>query len=144
MSALHVSSDEPSRQMLSPLSTAHSERVDGNFMPEGPSVRLRGHPDDLDLVPLPMNNLYNLTNPNNSRLIRVDPADINGPNFISQGVLPVSEAEFLFDHYRYYINPLLWDGMLCSHKSLREARQSSSLLVAALHIPNREQSLHAT
>ncbi|KAF9893318.1 hypothetical protein FE257_011750 [Aspergillus nanangensis] len=126
-------------QTLSPLSTV------GNFTPEGPSVQ-----DDSDLVPLPMNNLYNLTDPLNSQLIRVDPSQANGPDFISQGVLPVSEAEFLFDHYRRHINPLLWDGMLCSHKSLREARQSSSLLVAvvltvaALHIPNREQSLHAT
>ncbi|KAL4867115.1 hypothetical protein BDV12DRAFT_171774 [Aspergillus spectabilis] len=137
-------------QVLSPLSPVHSESVGGNFTPEGPSVGLRGHQDDSDLVPLPMNNLYNLTDPNNSQLIRVDPADVNGPDFITQGVLPLSEAEFLFDHYRYHINPLLWDGMLCSHKTLHEARQSSSLLVAvvltvaALHIPNREQSLHAT
>ncbi|KAL5337701.1 hypothetical protein BJX70DRAFT_399336 [Aspergillus crustosus] len=139
-------------QVLSPLSSVHSESVGGNcnFTPEGPSVGLRGHQDDSDLVPLPMNNLYNLTDPNNSQLIRVDPADVNGPDFITQGVLPLSEAEFLFDHYRCHINPLLWDGMLCSHKSLHEARQSSSLLVAvvltvaALHTPNREQSLHAT
>ncbi|KAL3477327.1 hypothetical protein BJX99DRAFT_257579 [Aspergillus californicus] len=131
---------------MSPISPVHSE---GNFTPEGPSG-LRGQQDDSDLVPLPMNNLYNLTDPNNSQLIRVDPADVNGPDFITQGVLPVTEAEFLFDHYRCHINPLLWDGMLCAHKTLREARQSSSLLVAvvltvaALHIPNREQSLHAT
>ncbi|KAJ5359442.1 uncharacterized protein N7496_011855 [Penicillium cataractarum] len=153
MSALHSLSEpdrERSMQTLSPLSTGQSESVAGNFTPEGPSVGLRSHQDDSDLVPLPMNNLYNLTDPNNSQLIRVDPADINGPDFISQGVLPVSEAEFLFDHYRCYINPLLWDGMLCSHKSLHEARQSSSLLVAvvltvaALHVPNREESLHIT
>ncbi|KAL2816743.1 hypothetical protein BJX63DRAFT_135141 [Aspergillus granulosus] len=140
---------ERSMQTLSPLSAVHSESAGGNFTPEGPSVGLRGQ-DDSDLVPLPMNNLYNLTDPNNSQLIRVDPADVNGPDFISQGVLPISEAEFLFDHYRRHINPLLWDGILCSHRSLREARESSSLLVAvvltvaALHIPNREQSLHAT
>ncbi|KAL2839729.1 hypothetical protein BJY01DRAFT_24746 [Aspergillus pseudoustus] len=140
---------ERSMQTLSPLSAVHSESVGGNFTPEGPSVGLRGQ-DDSNLVPLPMNNLYNLTDPNNSQLIRVDPADVNGPDFISQGVLPISEAEFLFDHYRRHINPLLWDGILCSHKSLREARESSSLLVAvvltvaALHIPNREESLHAT
>lgn len=97
-----------------------------------------------------MNNLYNLTDPDSSRLIRVDPADVNGPDLISQGVLPLTEAEFLFAHYRDHINPLLWDGMLCTHGTLDEVRQSSSLLVAvvltvaALHIPNREQSLHAT
>lgn len=120
----------------------------GNFVSEGPSIDLRQ--DDSDLVPLPMNNLYNLTDPGSSKLIRVDPADANGPDFISQGVVSVTEAEFLFDHYRDHINPLLCDGILCPHKSLREARQSSSLLVAtvltvaALHIPNREQPLHAT
>lgn len=100
-------------------------------------------------MPLPMNNLYNLTDPNNSRLIRVDPAEVNGPDLISQGVIPLEEAEFLFAHYRDCINPLLWDGMLCAHRTLQEVRQSSSLLVtvvltvAALHIPNREASLHA-
>lgn len=96
-----------------------------------------------------MNNLYNLTDPDSSRLIRVDPADVNGPDLISQGVLTLAEAEFLFGHYRDCINPLLWDGMLCAHRTLEEVRQSSSLLVAvvltvaALHIPNRERSLHA-
>ncbi|KAL4778430.1 hypothetical protein BJX76DRAFT_366325 [Aspergillus varians] len=145
ISALH------SIEMLSPLSSPiHSESAGGNFTPEGPSVGLTGHQDDSDLVPLPMNNLYNLTDPTTSQLIRVDPADVNGPDFITQGVLSISEAEFLFNHYRSTISPLLWDGMLCSHKSLHEARQSSPLLVAvvltvaALHSPNREHSLHAT
>ncbi|KAL4952503.1 hypothetical protein BDW69DRAFT_185372 [Aspergillus filifer] len=137
-------------QPLSPLSTAHGEGSSTNFTPEGPTVGHDEGQNDTDLVPLPMNNLYNLTDPNNSQLIRVDPADVNGPDFITQGVLPLPEAEFLFDHYRCHINPLLWDGMLCSHKTLQEARESSSLLVAvvltvaALHIPHREQSLHAT
>lgn len=140
-------------QTLSPVTTDHSSSgglSHGNFTAEGPSVGLRGHQDDSDLVPLPMTNLYNLTDPTNSSLIRVDPSDVNGPDLISQGVVTLSEAEFLFNHYRDHINPLLWDGMLCSHKSLHEARQSSSLLVAvvltvaALHIPDREQSLHAT
>lgn len=128
-----------------------SQSAVANFTPEGPSAGLRGNPeDDTDLVPLPMNNLYNLADPNNSRLIRVDPADVNGPDLISQGVLSLPEAEFLFAHYRDHINPLLWDGMLCSHTTLHDARQSSSLLVAvvltvaALHIPNREPSLRAT
>ncbi|KAG9255299.1 putative C6 transcription factor [Emericellopsis atlantica] len=140
----------PSVQTLSPLTTDHTSLVEGNFTSEGPSAGARDKQDDSDLVPLPMNNLYNLTDPNNSRLIRVDPADVNGPDLISQGVLSLAEAEFLFNHYRDHINPLLWDGILCSHTTLTAARQSSSLLVtvvltvAALHVPNREQSLHAT
>ncbi|KAF4452036.1 c6 transcription [Fusarium albosuccineum] len=155
MSVFHPSSGDQHAhadpgQILSPLTTDHSESVSGNFTPEGPSAGLRGNQDDSDLVPLPMNNLYNLTDPNNSQLIRVNPGNANGPDFISQGALSLSEAEFLFDHYRCHINPLLWDGMLCSHRTLREARESSSLLVAvvltvaALHIPNREESLQAT
>ncbi|KAK9241915.1 hypothetical protein V1506DRAFT_509960 [Lipomyces tetrasporus] len=104
----------------------------GNFVSEGPSANHQE--DDSDPVPLPMNNLYSLTDPGNSRLIRVDPADVNGPDFISRGVVPVAEAEFLFEHFRDRINPLLWDGILCLHKSLSEAWQSSSLLVATVLI----------
>lgn len=117
-------------------------------MSEGPSATFDG--DDSDLVPLPMNNLYNLTEPGNSRLIRVDAAQANGPDFISRGVVSISEAEYLFDHFRDHINPQLWDGVLCSHQTLHSARQSSSLLVAtvltvaALHVPNRENFLHVT
>ncbi|KAH8884387.1 hypothetical protein GQ53DRAFT_810929 [Thozetella sp. PMI_491] len=121
----------------------------GNFIAEGPSADGR-EDDDSDLVPLPMNNLYNLTEPGKSRLIRVDPTYVNGPDFISRGVVSLAEAEFLFNHFLTHINPLLWDGILCSHKTLHSARQSSSLLVAtvltvaAMHLPSREQSLRAT
>lgn len=143
----------PSLQTLSPLTTDHSASVKltaGNFISEGPSAGTRGVQEDSDLVPLPMNNLYNLTDPNNSRLIRVDPSDVNGPDLIEQGVISLADAEYLFNHYRDHINPLLWDGILCSHKTLSQVRQSSSMLVtvvltvAALHNPNCEQLLHAT
>ncbi|KAL4901085.1 hypothetical protein BDW74DRAFT_187927 [Aspergillus multicolor] len=148
----HIISSERGQQTPSPSNRVRSptEPFGGNFTPEGPTAGFREVEDDSDLIPLPMNNLYNLTHPDNSQLIRVDPADVNGPDFISQGVLALPEAEYLFNHYRSHINPLLWDGMLCSHKTLREARQSSSLLVAvvltvaALHIPNREQSLYSS
>lgn len=149
ISRLSESEQEPAVQTPSPLTTDHSESANGNFTPEGPSTGLHMSHDS-DLLPLPMNNLYNLTDPSSSQLIRVNAADANGPDFISQGVLSVTEAEFLFNHYRLHINPLLWDGILCSHKSLHEARQSSSLMVAvvltvaALHIPNRDDSLRAT
>ena len=133
---------------LSPSTTHTNGIMPGNFISEGPSADR--HEDDSDLVPLPMNNLYNLTEPAKSRLIRVDPADVNGPDFISRGVVSIAEAEYLFQHFLHHINPLLWDGVLCAHRNLQDARQSSSLLVAtvltvaALHLPNREQSLHAT
>lgn len=147
ISALPATEQEPSVQTLSPsYSDTPSTR---NFTAEGPTG-LSGNQDDSDLIPLPMNNLYNLTDANNSRLIRVDPADANGPDIISQGVISLAEAEFLFAHFRDSINPLLWDGLLLGHKTLQEARDSSSLLVAvimsvaALHIPNREQSVRAS
>ena len=152
MQTLADSEHQPSKTQ-SPLTTGYSPSIGhagDNFESEGPSVSLRRNQEDSDLVPLPMNNLYDLTDPNSSQLIRVNPADVNGPDFITQGVLSVSEAEFLFDNYRDNINPLLWDGILCSHTTLASARQSSSLMVAvvvtvsALHIPNRERSLHAT
>lgn len=97
-----------------------------------------------------MNNLYGLTDANKSHLIRVDPADANGPDLIDQGVLSFADADFLFGHFRDHINPLLWDGILCSHTCLQDARESSSLLVtviltvAALHVPKQERLLGST
>ena len=139
---------ETSVQTLSSFTSPEDPSV-RNFTAEGPSAG-HGNQDDSDLIPLPMNNLYNLTDPNNSRLIRVDPGDANGPDIISQGVISAAEAEFLFNHFRDHINPLLWNGILCSHKTLQDARESSSFLVAvvlsvaALHIPNRDESLRVT
>ncbi|KIX01094.1 uncharacterized protein Z518_10160 [Rhinocladiella mackenziei CBS 650.93] len=135
---------------IRPISTTSngSNKVSpGNFLSEGPSVAISE--DDSELIPLPMNNLYTLTEPRNSRLIRVDPADANGPDFISRGVVSTAEAEYLFSHYRDHINPLLWDGVLCPHRSLHDARRASTLLVAtvltvaALQTSGREKILHA-
>ncbi|KAI0154895.1 hypothetical protein GGR57DRAFT_99633 [Xylariaceae sp. FL1272] len=142
LSSLHADSDAAN---ASPSDAPGS----ANFTSEGASVDQKQ--DDFDLVPLAMNNIYSLADSSSSRLIRLDPAPgLNGPDFISRGVVQLAEAEFLFDHFRDRINPILWDGILCSHQSLNEARQSSSLLVAtvltvaALHIPSREKALHAT
>lgn len=142
------------QQNPSPLTTDHSHSAGPShgFLAEGPSAPddHSTREDDSDLVPLPMNNLYNLADPTKSSLIRIDSSTVNGPDLISQGLLSLADAEALFDHYRDHINPLLWDGMLCSHASLRDARRSSPLLVAvvltvaALHIPDREPQLHAT
>ncbi|KAH7376373.1 hypothetical protein B0T11DRAFT_314702 [Plectosphaerella cucumerina] len=148
--------DQHPTQNPSPLTTDHSHSsLDPahGFLAEGPSSAADGpgaREDDSDLVPLPMNNLYNLADPTKSSLIRIDSSSVNGPDLISQGLLSLADAEALFDYYRDHINPLLWDGMLCSHATLRDARRSSPLLVAvvltvaALHIPDRERQLHAT
>lgn len=133
-------------QTLSPFSHL-SNTSERDFTAEGP---LHSSQDNSDLIPLPMNNLYSLTDANKSHLIRVDPADANGPDLIDQGILSFADANFLFGHFRDHINPLLWDGILCSHTSLQDARESSSLLVAviltvaALHVPKQERLLGAT
>lgn len=144
ITSVPTSDPQPTIQTLSPFSCPTSDR---DFTAEGP---LHAHQDNSDLIPLPMNNLYDLTDAKNSHLIRVDPGDANGPDLIDQGVVSLEDAEFLFGHFRDHINPLLWDGILCPHNSLQEARDSSPLLVAvtltvaALHIPEREQVLGAT
>jgi hypothetical protein len=119
---------------VSPAAISSVGPSQGNFTAEGPYAGMHLQDDTSDLVPLPMNNLYNLTDPTKSSLIRVDPSDVNGPDLIDQGVLSHTEAEYLFNFYRDHINPLLLDGMLCSHKTLDEARQSSSFLVTVRNV----------
>ena len=71
-------------------------------------------------------------------------------DFITRNVISFPEAEYLFANYRDRINPLLWAGTLCPHRTTEEARSSSTLLVAAvltvsaLHSFGRAESLHAT
>ncbi|CAK7235821.1 hypothetical protein SEUCBS140593_009410 [Sporothrix eucalyptigena] len=120
----------PAMSQASSTAAAATTAASGNFISEGPSADLQE--DVSDLVPPPMNNLYNLTGPSKSYLIRVDPACVNGPDFISRGVVSLDEAQFLFSHFITHINPLLWDGILCSHTTLEAARASSSLLVATV------------
>ncbi|KAF9740243.1 hypothetical protein PMIN07_008165 [Paraphaeosphaeria minitans] len=114
---------------VSPAAVSTVGPSQGSFTAEGPYAGMHLQDDDSDLVPLPMNNLYNLTDPTKSSLIRVDPSDVNGPDLIDQGVLPLVEAEYLYDFYRDHINPFFWTVVLT---------------VAALHIPSREATLHAT
>jgi len=143
--SIQTTNPEPTIQTLSPFSCPPNP-TDRDFTAEGP---LTTNQDDSDLIPLPMNNLYSLADAKNSHLIRVDPGDANGPDLIDQGILSLDEAEFLFSHFRDHINPLLWDGILCSHTSLQQVRESSSFLVAviltvsSLHVPERESLLAA-
>ena len=145
VTATSTTNAEHTVQTLSPFSCP-TNTSDRGFTAEGP---VHTNEDNSDLIPLPMNNLYSLADARNSHLIRVDPGDANGPDLIHQGILSLDDAGFLFDHFRDRINPLLWDGILCSHTSLQAARDSSSLLVAviltvaALHVPDREHLLAA-
>jgi hypothetical protein len=120
----------PAASQASSTAVAATTAASGNFISEGPSADRQE--DDSDLVPLPINNLYNLTDPSKSYLIRVDPTCVNGPDFISRGVVSLDEAQFLFGHFITHINSLLWDGILCAHETLEAARASSSLLVATV------------
>lgn len=87
-----------------------------------------------------MSNLYSLIE---SRHVQQLPAT-KEPDFINRGIITSTEAEELFIHYRDHINPLLWGGALCSHQTLADLRNSSTLLlaavltVAALHGPERK------
>lgn len=144
--SIPTTNPEPTIQTLSPFSCP-SNPTDRDFTAEGP---LNTNQDNSDLIPLPMNNLYSLADAKNSHLIRVDPGDANGPDLINQGIVSLDDADFLFGHFRDHINPLLWDGILCSHTSLQQVRESSSFLLAviltvsALHVPEREPLLAAT
>ena len=96
-----------------------------------------------------MSNLYSLTESRNAQPPQIATPKPGDSDFITNGVVPVVEAEYLFNHYRDHVNPLLWGGALCVHQNLKDARASSSLLiaavltVAALHAPRRQQSLDA-
>jgi hypothetical protein len=54
------------------------------------------------------------------------------PDFISQGRISLAEAEQLFAAFRGTLNAYLWGGVALVHDTLSSARQSSSLLVAAI------------
>ena len=96
-----------------------------------------------------MSNLYSLTEFRNIQLNHAIETHEQHLDFISREVIPLAEAEYLFGHFRDKINPLLWAGVLCHHRSLHDARKSSALLVAAvltvaaLHTSGRKDSLQA-
>lgn len=125
-------------------SASHISVSPANIRTESPSAGTTEH--DSELVPAPMSNLYNLTESTNPQTL---PSTVKTANvdFIGQGAISITEAEQLYSHYREFINPLLWAGILCPHRTLHQARQSSSLLVAAvltvaaLHSPSRKETL---
>ncbi|RAK95677.1 fungal specific transcription factor domain-containing protein [Aspergillus ibericus CBS 121593] len=102
------------------------------------------------LVTAPMRSLYELTRLKN---LRNNPAwkpkaSLIDDDFISQGVVSVDEAEFLFTRFVESNNRMLWDGALLLHQSLDSVRRSSTLLTAiiltvgALHTPEQTEAFH--
>ncbi|ETN39687.1 uncharacterized protein HMPREF1541_05913 [Cyphellophora europaea CBS 101466] len=106
-------------------------------------------PEDNGLVTAPMRILHSLTQNGALQPVRSAEHDPRDSDFIAQGHVSITEAEYLFTQYRTRLNTLLWAGVLCPHPDLEQSRQSSALLtaavltVAALHTPGREQSFHA-
>ncbi|XHG06061.1 hypothetical protein AWENTII_009272 [Aspergillus wentii] len=110
-------------------------------------------PQDHDLtglVPAPMRSLYELTKLKNLRNNAEwkPKSSLIHEDFISQGVVSVEEAEFLFDRFMRVNNRMLWDGGLLLHHTLESVRRSSTMLVAvvltvgALHTPAQTEAFH--
>ncbi|KAE8381029.1 hypothetical protein BDV26DRAFT_256354 [Aspergillus bertholletiae] len=105
---------------------------------------------DRELVPAPMRSLYEVTKLRNlrSNLIEQPKLTLLEEDFISRGVLSIHEAEELFAYFSRTMNQLLWGGIILVHRDLTSVRRASTLLsvavltVAALHIPNRTDTLN--
>lgn len=128
----------PSRPVDRDLAS-HSDWLD-----ERPAVSVE---HESELVPAPMSNLYNLTESRHPQSTKVAPTRGESVDILVRGTITIEEAEYLFNYYRKNINSLLWGGILCQHKTLQDARQSSAVLtaavitVAALHAPDQKKIL---
>ena len=106
--------------------------------------------EDPELVPAPMRSLYEVTKLRNLRSHPVSKprSMLLEEDFISRGFVSVQEAEELFDYFARIMNQLLWGGIILVHNDLTSVRRGSSLLsaavltVAALHIPNKTETLN--
>ncbi|KAE8370036.1 hypothetical protein BDV27DRAFT_152452 [Aspergillus caelatus] len=102
------------------------------------------------LVTVPMRNLYELTRLKNLRVNAgwKPNSSLIHDDFISQGVITLAEAEYLFDRFMRINNRLLWDGILPFHRTLDSVRRASTLLAAvvltvgALHTPEKTEAFH--
>lgn len=105
---------------------------------------------DPELVPAPMRSLYEVTKLRNFRNNFVGKPKVTmlEEDFISRGLISLQEAEELFAYFSRTMNQLLWGGIILVHHDLTSVRRASTLLsaavltVAALHIPNRTDTLN--
>ncbi|KAJ6115568.1 hypothetical protein N7523_005985 [Penicillium sp. IBT 18751x] len=103
-----------------------------------------------DLVPAPMRSLYEVTKLRNLRNnhIEAPKKTLLEEDFITRGLISLHEAEELFAYFSRTMNQLLWGGIILVHRDLTSVRRASTLLsaavltVAALHIPNRTDTLN--
>lgn len=105
---------------------------------------------DPELVPAPMRSLYEVTKLRNLRNnhIEAPKKTLLEEDFITRGLISLHEAEELFAYFSRTMNQLLWGGIILVHRDLTSVRRASTLLsaavltVAALHIPNRTETLN--
>ncbi|KAJ5352645.1 hypothetical protein N7452_001619 [Penicillium brevicompactum] len=105
---------------------------------------------DPELVPAPMRSLYEVTKLRNLRNNHVEAPKqtLLEEDFISRGLISLHEADELFAYFSRTMNQLLWGGIILVHRDLTSVRRASTLLsaavltVAALHIPNRTETLN--
>ncbi|KAL4897258.1 hypothetical protein BDV59DRAFT_87009 [Aspergillus ambiguus] len=105
---------------------------------------------DRELVPAPMRSLYEVTKLRNLRNNPVERPKLTllEEDFISRGLISLHEAEELFAYFSRTMNQLLWGGIILVHRDLTSVRRASTLqsaavlTVAALHIPNRTDTLN--
>ncbi|KAH8695498.1 putative C6 transcription factor [Talaromyces proteolyticus] len=106
--------------------------------------------EDPELVSAPMRSLYEVTKLRNFGNSHVEKpkSTLLEEDFISRGYVSLHEAEELFAYFSRTMNQLLWGGIVVPHRDLTSVRRASTLLltavltVAALHIPNRTETLN--
>ncbi|KAH8703949.1 putative fungal-specific transcription factor [Talaromyces proteolyticus] len=124
-------------------SVYRTHREQSHYSPE------REEPGTVTIVTAPMGSLFEVTQLSHSRdnspTRQYAPDRLVAADFISRGVVDLTEAEELFNYFDRRLNHYLWDGLVMPHKRLLSARQSSTLLtsavlaVTALHIPSKER-----
>lgn len=152
------------RNAPSPLTSHHAYRPSfgdsqSNTSPNAPpgvglDIAREQSPDpdlqDPELVSAPMGSLYEVTKLRNLRNNPVEKPRLTllEEDFISRGLISIHEAEELFAYFSRTMNQLLWGGIILVHRDLTSVRRASTLLsaavltVAALHIPNRTETLN--
>ena len=133
-------------------SSSYSRQVQSVGLPtEGVTMAMtRENSQDPDtepeLISAPMGSLFEVTKLRNLRSnlpMQLPLASGVEDDVISRGLLPLEEAEKLFEFFSRRMNHFLWGGISLVHSDLASTRRSSSLLstailvVAALHIPGR-------
>ncbi|OKL60343.1 Transcriptional activator of proteases prtT [Talaromyces atroroseus] len=106
--------------------------------------------EEPEIVSAPMRSLYEVTKLRNfgNNMVEKPKSTLLEEDFISRGHVSLHEAQELFAYFSRTMNQLLWGGIVVPHGDLTSVRRASTLLltavltVAALHIPNRTETLN--